>query len=330
MPEPEIDVLGIGNAIVDVLSSVEEEFLVRHGLTKGAMTLIDSDRATQLYEAMGSAVEVSGGCAASTAAGVASLGGRAACIGKVKADQLGEIWAHDVRALGVRYETPMATAGAPTGRCLILVTPDAQRTLNTYLGACVTLGPDDVDDSLVERASVTYLEGYLWDPPEAKKAFKKAMKAAHRAGRKVALTLSDAFCVDRYRSEFLDLVAGEVDILFANEAEICSLYRVASFPDAVQRVRAHRNVAVLTRSEKGAVVVCGEETYEVPAERDVHLVDTTGAGDQFAAGFLFGFTHGRSLENCARIGVMAATEVISHYGARPETSLARLLASRGF
>lgn len=329
MSDPAIDVVGIGNAIVDVLSSTDDTFLARQGLTKGAMTLIDADRATTLYDQMGAAVEASGGSAANTIAGVASLGGKTAFIGKVKNDQLGEIFAHDIRALGVRFATPMATDGAPTARSMILVTPDAQRTMNTYLGAAVTLGPDDVDEALIQSARVTYLEGYLWDPPAAKEAFKKAMRAAHRAGRKVALTLSDAFCVDRFRSEFRDLVANEIDVLFANESEIKSLYEVDSFDAALERVRASGKIAALTRSEKGAVVVSADGVHVVPAEPDVQLVDTTGAGDQFAAGFLWGHTHGRGLADCGRIGVMAAAEVISHYGARPEISLAELLSRRG-
>lgn len=329
MPEPRLDVLGIGNAIVDVLCSTDDDFLRRHNLSKGAMTLIDSEQATLLYDQMGTAVEISGGSAANTIAGVASLGGRTAFIGKVKNDQLGEIFAHDMRALGVHFDTSMAHSGPPTARSLILITPDAQRTMNTYLGACVTLGPDDVDEDLVESARITYLEGYLWDPPAAKQAFKKAMQAAHRAGRQVALTLSDAFCVDRYRDEFRALVAEEVDILLANENEIRSLYQVDSFDAALQRVRAEGQIAALTRSEKGAVVVSGDEVHVIDAERGVKPIDTTGAGDQFAAGFLYGLTHGRDLAAAARIGAVAAAEVISHYGARPETSLARLVQSRG-
>jgi sugar/nucleoside kinase (ribokinase family) len=329
MSEPSLDVVGIGNAIVDVLTSADDAFLARHRLQKGAMMLIDAERAAELYADMGSGVEASGGSAGNTIAGIASLGGRAAFVGKVKNDQLGEIFAHDMQALGVRFETSMAESGPPTARSLILVTPDAQRTMNTYLGACVTLGPEDIDEALIASAQVTYLEGYLWDPPPAKLAFKKAMAAAHRAGRKVALTLSDAFCVDRYRAEFRELVAGEIDVLFANESEIRSLYEVDSFDAALQRVRAHHKIAALTRSEKGAVVVADGEVHVIDADKKAKLVDTTGAGDQFAAGFLYGFTHGRDLATCARIGAMAAAEVISHYGARPETPLARLLASRG-
>jgi sugar/nucleoside kinase (ribokinase family) len=329
MSDPVIDVVGIGNAIVDVLSSADDSFLARQGLTKGAMTLIDAERATRLYEQMGTAVEASGGSAANTIAGIASLGGITAFIGKVKNDQLGEIFAHDIRALGVRFETPMAKDGAPTARSMILVTPDAQRTMNTYLGAAVTLDPGDVDEALIQSAKVTYLEGYLWDPPAAKEAFKKAMRAAHRAGRKVALTLSDAFCVDRFRAEFRDLVATEIDVLFANESEIRSLYEVDSFDAALAEVRKNGKIAALTRSEKGAVIVAGEAVHSIPAEPGVELVDTTGAGDQFAAGFLYGLTHGRDLATSGRIGIMAAAEVISHYGARPETSLAELLSRRG-
>lgn len=329
MPPPRLDVVGIGNAIVDVLSHADETFLVRHGLEKGSMTLIDGEQAHRLYAEMGAGVEASGGSAANTIAGLASLGGSAAFIGKVRNDQLGEIFAHDIRTLGVHFSTPMAEEGPPTARCLILVTPDAQRTMNTYLGACATLGPDDVEEDVVRAAKVTYLEGYLWDPPAAKEAFRKAMRIAHDAGRKVALTLSDAFCVDRYREELRELVAGEVDLLFANEAEIKSLYEVDVFDEALQRVRALDTVAALTRSEKGAVVVADHEIHVVDAEPVEHLVDTTGAGDQFAAGFLFGFTRGRDLRTCARMGAIAAAEVISHYGARPEVPLASLLAERG-
>ncbi len=329
MPPARLDVVGIGNAIVDVLSHADEAFLVRHGLEKGAMTLIDGAQADRLYAQMGSGVEASGGSAANTIAGLASLGGSAAFIGKVRNDQLGEIFAHDIRTLGVHFSTPMAEDGPPTARCLILTTPDAQRTMNTYLGACATLGPDDVEEEVVRQAKVTYLEGYLWDPPAAKEAFRKAMRVAHDAGRKVALTLSDAFCVDRYREEFRELVAGEVDLLFANEAEIKSLYEVDVFDEALQRVRALDTVVALTRSEKGAVVVADDEIHVIDAEPVEHLVDTTGAGDQFAAGFLFGYTHGRDLRTCARLGALAAAEVISHYGARPELPLASLLAERG-
>lgn len=329
MPNAKYDVLGIGNAIVDVLASTDDSFLLERGLAKGGMQLLDAEAAEQLYREMGPGVEASGGSAANTIAGIASLGGRAAFVGKVKQDQLGEIFAHDVRALGVHFDTEPATDGPSTARCLILVTPDAQRTMNTYLGACVTLGPDDVDPDLVRDAGVTYLEGYLWDPPAAKEAFRKAMAIAHGAGRKVALTLSDAFCVERYREEFQDLVGNGVDIVFANEAEIISLYQVESFDDALQRLRGHSTLVALTRSEKGSVVVTGDEVHVIDPERVAHPLDTTGAGDQYAAGFLFGYTRGLDLVRCGALGGMAAAEVISHYGARPETSLEELARSKG-
>ncbi len=329
MPNTKYDVLGIGNAIVDVLASTEDSFLAERGLNKGGMQLLDAEAAEQLYREMGPGVEASGGSAANTIAGLASLGGSASFVGKVKRDQLGEIFCHDVRALGVHFETPMAASGPSTARCLILVTPDAQRTMNTYLGACVTLGPDDVVIDDVQNAAVTYLEGYLWDPPAAKEAFRKAMTVAHEAGRKVALTLSDAFCVERYREEFVELVESGVDIVFANEAEICSLYQVSNFDDALQRLRGTPTLTALTRSEKGSVVVTGDEVHVIDPEKVEHLVDTTGAGDQYAAGFLYGYTRGFGLARCGALGGMAAAEIISHYGARPETSLLALAKKKG-
>ena len=329
MPNAKYDVLGIGNAIVDVLASADDGFLNERGLNKGAMQLLDAEAAEQLYREMGPGVEASGGSAANTIAGIASLGGSTAFVGKVKRDQLGEIFKHDIRALGVHFETPMAEGGPSTARCLILVTPDAQRTMNTYLGACTTLGPDDVVADDIQNATVTYLEGYLWDPPAAKDAFRKATTIAHEAGRKVALTLSDAFCVERYREEFQDLVENGVDILFANESEICSLYEVESFDDALQRVRGKSTLAALTRSEKGSVVVSGDEVHVIDPDRVERPVDTTGAGDQYAAGFLFGYTRGFDLARCGALGGMAAAEVISHYGARPETKLVELAKTKG-
>ncbi len=316
------DVVGIGNAIVDVIAKTDEAFLAAHGLVKGAMTLIDAKRADRLYAAMGPGIECSGGSAANTMAGVASLGGRAAYIGKVRNDQLGTVFRHDIGAVGVAFETPPAEDGPATARCLVLVTPDAQRTMQTYLGACVELGPDDVAEGLIAGAKVTYLEGYLWDKPAAKVAFRKAVKLAHAAGQKVALTLSDPFCVERHRAEFLDLAENHVDILFANEAEITALYETGSFEDAltIVRRRPHR-IAVLTRSAKGSVVVANHEDHAVPAEPVARVVDTTGAGDLFAAGFLHGYTHGRDLRSCAQLGAIAAAEVISHLGARPEAPL---------
>lgn len=320
-----LDVLGIGNAIVDVLSPTDDATLERHALPKGAMTLIDADRAESLYGLMGPGVEVSGGSCANTMAGVASLGGRAAYIGRVRDDELGRIFTHDIRATGVDYATPPAADGPGTARCLIMVTPDAQRTMSTYLGASVELGPEDIDADLVAGADVTYLEGYLWDPPRAKEAFRIAMAAAHGAGRRVSFTLSDPFCVERHRDEFRALVDGEVDVLFANQVEIEALYEVADLDAAVAAVRGRCEIAVITRSEHGSLVVTGDEVHEVPAASVARVVDTTGAGDLFAAGFLFGLTRGRPLAECARIGAVAAAEVISHYGARPEARLATLL-----
>jgi sugar/nucleoside kinase (ribokinase family) len=322
-----LDVVGIGNAIVDVLARADDAFLARHGLDKGAMTLVDADRATALYAAMGSAVEVSGGSAANTIAGVASLGGRAGFIGKVGRDGLGEIFRHDIRAGGVVFETPPAASATPTARCLILVTPDAQRTMSTYLGASVEIEPQDVDTALVGKARVTYLEGYLWDPPAAKAAFLKAAEAAHAAGRKVALSLSDGFCVERHRAEFRQLLGRHVDILFANEWEIRSLWEVGDFDEALQATRGVCELAVLTRSARGSVILAGEEVHVVDAAPAAQLVDTTGAGDLYAAGFLHGYTRGLPPYDCARIGAIAAAEVISHFGARPETPLSSLLPS---
>ena len=325
MVQTEIDVLGIGNAIVDVLSHAEDSFLDSHGLTKGAMALIDPDQVKMLYDAMGSGVEISGGSAANTIAGLASFGGRGAFIGKVRDDQLGEVFAHDIRALGVRFDTRPTSDGASTARCLILVTPDAQRTLNTFLGACVELRPEDIDADLVEASAVTYLEGYLWDPPRAKNAFRKAVEIAHNAGRKVALTLSDSFCVDRYRDEFCALVADGADIVFANETELLSLYRVDTFDEGLQAIRENCEVAVLTRSEKGSVIVDHEEVHVIDATPVEHVVDTTGAGDLFAAGFLYGYTRGDGLAECGRLGSLAAAEIISHFGARPDVALSTLV-----
>lgn len=329
MANAKYDVLGIGNAIVDVLASTDDDFLTKRGLTKGSMQLLDAEAADELYGSMGPGVEASGGSAANTIAGLASLGGRTAFIGKVKRDQLGQIFQHDIRALGVHFETPKAETGPSTARCLILVTPDAQRTMNTYLGACATLGPDDVSEADVSNASVTYLEGYLWDPPAAKEAFRKATEVAHGAGRKVALTLSDAFCVERYREEFRDLVERGVDIVFANEAEICSLYQVKRFDDALQKIRGSSTLVALTRGPKGSVVLTGDEIHVIDPEPVKRVVDTTGAGDQYAAGFLYGYTRGFDLARCGALGGMAAAEVLSHYGARPETSLDELARAKG-
>ena len=327
MSETRFDVLGIGNAIVDVIARTDEAFLDQRGIAKGAMTLIDEDQAAALYEVMGPGLEMSGGSGANTIAGLASFGSKCAFIGKVRDDQLGQVFTHDIRSIGVDFETAAATDGPSTARCLVLVTPDGERTLNTYLGACTGLGPADVPEAAIADAQVTYLEGYLWDPPAAKNAFRKAAKAARAANRKVALTLSDAFCVERHRDEFIDLVRHEVDILFANEAEIKSLYQTDMFDDALHAVRRDCRLAALTRSAAGCVIAEGDEIHVVEAQKVDHVVDATGAGDLFAAGFLYGYTKGRPLTACGRLGAMAAAEIISHVGARPETPLSELAKS---
>ena len=319
-----LDVVGIGNALVDVISNESDEFIEAHGLVKSAMTLVDDARAEELYAAMGPGIELSGGSAANTIAGVASFGGRAAYMGRVFDDQLGAVFAHDLRAQGVLFENKPATEGPPTGRCLIVVTPDAHRTMNTCLGASAFFGPDDVDPEMVRSAQVTFLEGYLFDRPESMEAYWFASGHAHEAGRKVALTLSDLFCVERHRDEFLPLVRDRVDILFANEAEACALWGCDEVGAAVERARAEVSVACITMSEKGSVVVSGPDTWEIPAE-PTEVVDTTGAGDLYAAGFLYGYTQGRPLPECGRLGALAAAEVISHIGARPQVPLSSLV-----
>jgi sugar/nucleoside kinase (ribokinase family) len=325
MADSRFDVATIGNAIVDIITKSDDKFLQDQELIRGAMTLIDADRASSLYRKMGPAIEASGGSAANTAAGVASLGGRAAFIGKVAEDQFGGVFRHDIRAAGVAYDTPQATEGPPTARSLIFVTPDAQRTMQTYLGACLNLTPSDVDPDTIKGSKVIYLEGYLWDPPRAKEAFLQAARIAHGADRKVALTLSDSFCVERHRASFRDLVEHHIDILIANEAEICSLWQVDSFDAALQATRGKCEVAALTRSEKGAVIFADGEVHVVDAAKVEKVVDTTGAGDLFAAGFLYGYTAGYNLFDAGRIGAIAAAEVISHIGPRPQTRLADLL-----
>jgi len=325
------DVLGIGNAIVDVIARTEDDFLVKHGMSKGAMTLIDEPRAEAIYASMGPAVEISGGSAANTIAGVASFGARAAFIGKVKNDALGKAFAHDIRATGVAFETPAAPEGPSTARSYILVTPDGERTMNTYLGAAQNLTPADVDEKQIAASRWIYLEGYLWDPPPAKEAFRKAADIAHGANRKVALTLSDAFCVDRYRDEFLALMrCGAVDLVFANESELKSLYQTADFDTAVTALRDDVKLAAVTRSEKGCVVISRGSHESVSAAPIDRFVDATGAGDLFAAGFLTGLARDQDYRNCARLGAIAAAEVIQHLGARPETSLKTLAEEGGF
>jgi sugar/nucleoside kinase (ribokinase family) len=326
MVAPRFDVTAVGNAIVDVLAKADDALLAEHKLAKGAMSLIDAVDAERLYAVMGPGVEASGGSAANTVAGIAALGGRAAYIGKVADDQLGDVFTHDIRAVGVTYDTPRLTEGLSTARCLNFVTPDAQRTMQTFLGATTQLGPEDLNMDYITSSKVLYLEGYLWDQPRAKQAMRDAAIKAHDAGAKVALTLSDAFCVARFRDEFIELAEHHVDILFANESEILSLYQVERFDDALQHVRQHCEIAALTRSEKGSVVVNGDEVHVIDAVPGVRVVDTTGAGDAYAAGFLYAYTQGRDLATCGRLGGVMAAEVISHYGPRVEADVKALAA----
>lgn len=324
-----LDVVAIGNAIVDVIARIDDAFLATHGVERGAMTLIDDTRSEALYDAMPPGLEMSGGSAGNTAAGLAALGARTGYIGKVRDDVLGKVFRHDITAQGVRFETASAADGPPTARCLVLVTPDAQRSMNTHLGACANLTPDDVDPTMIAEAQVVYLEGYLWDPPQAKEAFLKAAKIAHENGGKVALSLSDSFCVDRHRAEFQELVRHHVDILFANEQEIVSLFEVSSFDEALQKVRFEVETAALTRSDKGSVVMHRDEVHVLDAEPADRVVDSTGAGDLYAAGFLYGYTQGKDVATCGRLGGLCAAEIISHYGARPEADLKKLAARLG-
>jgi sugar/nucleoside kinase (ribokinase family) len=322
-----LDIIGIGNAIVDVLVREEDSFLDAHGLTKSEMALIDMEQAGRLYQAMGPGVEQSGGSVANSIAGIAALGAKAGYVGKVADDQLGEVFSHDIHSLGVEFDTPASTSGISTARCFIIVTPDANRTMNTFLGACQELGEDDIAEDQIARAKIVYLEGYLWDPPAAKKAFLKAMGAAHEAGNRVALTLSDSFCVGRYRDEFLELVEKQVDILFANEDEITSLYQTDDFEAALGRVSKANCLAILTRGEKGASIVSGDGRVDVPAF-PCDVVDTTGAGDLYAAGFLYGLSQNMDHETCGRIAAISAAEIISHVGARPDCDLREFVEAR--
>jgi sugar/nucleoside kinase (ribokinase family) len=330
MLDSRFDVLGIGNAIVDIISRIEDDFLIRHGMHKGRMALVDETRAEAIYRAMGATIEISGGSAANTTIGLASLGARSAFIGKIKDDRLGHVFSRDIRSAGVSFDTPRAGAGPSTARCYVLVTPDGERTMNTYLGAAQGLEPDDIDAAVVADSAVTYLEGYLWDPKNAKDAFLKAAAIAHAARRTVALTLSDSFCVDRWRDEFLDLVRRRtVDLLFANESELKSLYQTADFDAAIAALREDARLAVVTRSELGCVIVNSTMTQAVPAFPVERVVDATGAGDLFAAGFLLGLTRGRDHATAARIGALAAAEAIQHLGARPKSSLTELVLNNG-
>jgi sugar/nucleoside kinase (ribokinase family) len=324
------DVAGIGNAIVDVIHPASDGFLLEHNIAKGVMTLIDEFRAEQLVAALREGRTSSGGSAANTMAGLASFGGRGYFVGKVKNDRLGQSFSEDLRAIGVDFDTAMGLSGPSTACCIIAVTPDGQRSMNTYLGACRELTPADIDTASIADAGILYIEGYLWDAEESKAAIRKAIAAAKQAGAKVAFTLSDPFCVGRFRSEFLQLMQGDVDILFANEDEIKALYEVDAFDDALQRARAWHGLAAMTRSAKGCVIASPSgEVHVLEAEKISQVIDTTGAGDQFAAGFLFGHARGRNLRDCGRLGAIAAAEIISHYGARPEQSLSVLAAKAG-
>jgi sugar/nucleoside kinase (ribokinase family) len=330
MAEAKYDVLGIGNAIFDVLVQTDEKFLADHGMTKGGMSLIDEARATSIYRDMGPATEMSGGSAANTIVGIANFGARAAYVGKVKDDQIGRLYSHDIRAAKVAFKTRPAADGPATGCSYILVTPDGERTMNTYLGAAQDLTPDDIDAAQIAASNIVYLEGYLWDPKSAKEAFVKAASIARGAGRQVALTLSDSFCVDRYRDEFLDLMRkGTVDLIFANESELHSLYQTADFDTGLKQLREDTKLGVVTRSEKGCVVVSKAGIVAAPAYPIEKMVDTTGAGDLFAAGFLFGLVRNAGYQNAGRLGALAAAEVIQHIGARPQVSLKDLAKRNG-
>jgi sugar/nucleoside kinase (ribokinase family) len=328
MPQ-KYDVAGLGNAIMDVIAAVDDQFLLDHGIAKGAMTLVDEFRAEELHKALTHSVQAAGGSAANTMAGIASLGGRAVFLGKVCDDALGARFGESLKSLGVHYPTARAPAGSPTASSMIAVTPDGQRSMNTYLGACREMTPDDVDPEYVAAAKILYIEGYLWDTHDAKQASRKAMEAVRQGGGQVALSLSDSFCVGRFREEFLDLLQNDLDILFANEDEAQSLFETEDFAMVIEHMKAWGGIAAITRSAQGCVIIKGQEVCAVPALPVPKVVDTTGAGDLFAAGFLHGLTQGKGLADCGRLGALAAAEVISHYGARPETSLKQLAAHAG-
>lgn len=329
MSQPSLDVIAVGNAIVDVMAPCSDEQIEQLGMARGGMTLVDTDRARELYAAMGPAREISGGSAANTLAGLAALGAKCAFIGQVADDQLGEVFAHDIRSGGITFATAPRAGDPPTARCLIFVSPDGQRTMNTFLGASQFLPAAALDEAIIADAAVLYLEGYLWDPEEPRAAMRKAIAAARNAGRKVAFTLSDSFVIERHGDDFRALIeAGEIDILFANEHELATLTGCADFQEGVESLASKLPVLVVTRSEKGAIAVAGAERAAVAAERIEKVVDTTGAGDLFAAGFLFGHVRGKPLEECLQLGAICASEIISHYGARPEADLKALIAAR--
>ncbi len=321
------DVLGIGNAIVDILVNVEDDFLSAHEIPRGSMQLVDEETSNELYDQLGTAIECSGGSAANTIAGLASLGSKTAYIGKIRNDQLGHVFDHDINSLGIEFTTEKDTSGVSTARCLVMVSPDAERTMCTYLGACVNLMEKDIDEDQVAGSAVTYMEGYLWDPEHAKAAFRKAMKLAHNAGRKTSISLSDSFCVGRHRQEFLHLAEHEIDILFANEDELLMLYDTRDFSHALKAVQEHCEVAAITRGAAGCTIVSADEIIDINGYQVSDLVDTTGAGDLFAAGFLHGYTRRKDLLTCGRMGNLVASEVITHMGARPDVNLEQYLAN---
>ena len=331
MNEPQFDVLTIGNAIVDIISKCEDDFLVNNEIIKAAMNLIDEDRAEALYAAMGPAIETSGGSAGNTAAGLASLGASVAYFGKVADDHLGDVFRHDTRAIGVHFETESLKDSLNTARSMIFVTPDGERSMNTYLGACTKMTPADVDAEVVGASGITYFEGYLWDPEDAKAAIRETARIAHQHDRKVAMSLSDSFCVDRFREEFLELIRTKtVDIVFANDAEVKSLYQTSSFDSAISAIREDCALSIITRGSEGSTVVTREQTSQVKAYPIKELIDTTGAGDLFASGFLFGLARDFDMETCARLGGLCAAEVIQHIGPRPQVSLKQLAEQNGF
>lgn len=320
-----IDVIGVGNAIVDVLAKVDDRFLNSHGIKKGSMTLIDHEQAERLYNAMPPSVEKSGGSAANTMAGIVSLGGSAAFIGKVKQDELGKIFKHDLKAIGVQYATEALAHGVGTARCLVMVTPDSERSMATYLGATREINIDDINEELIASAKVTYLEGYLWDEQHAKDAMREAVRIAVKHGNEIALSLSDPFCVQRHKEELMELIKRHVDILFANEAEIKELFNVTDIKDAIPNLREICKTTAITLGAKGSVIIAGEDVHEIESGKNLNVVDTTGAGDLYASGFLFGYTQGKSLAECGRIATIAASEVIQHIGARPESKLSEMI-----
>jgi sugar/nucleoside kinase (ribokinase family) len=323
------DVAAIGNAIVDVIATASDDFLAEEGLVKGSMMLIDAERATSLYDRMAAGIEASGGCAGNTIAGVASFGGRGVFIGKVAADQLGDVYAHDMQAIGATFSGGRLKDGVPTGRSLINVTPDGERTMSTFLGAATELTPDDVDPAIIEASQIIYLEGYLFDPPNGRRAFAKAAGLARASSRLISLTLSDSFMVDRHRTALVGFIDSEVDVLFANEDEITSLFETDDFDAAVAAIADRAKIAAITRGARGSVVIAGGQMHQIEAFPVQKVVDTTGAGDQYAAGFLYGLSQGRSMDHCGRLGSLAAAEVIAHLGPRPQVSLKDLATARG-